>query len=462
MDSRTREIDQETRRYTVGLDAHAGPVDLAFSHAAQTYRDDAPDPILSNGGVTGGLPPGDYPHDVNPDLRSDANRLTLNTNLANRAVLSLVFSDGEQRNETSDISTRTRNAGANLSYRLGPSAYLSARYTYDEERSGDLGDAATALRVARNKAQAATRFQHVLDPEETRHTGELAARFSPVTALDLNARVRYRALERFSIITKVGTEFPDEAILTKSTLASLGGRFRCSSALSLDASLGREWTDGPAYAVETTGITRFGLVATWTPAPVLLLRAGWDGFRGENDDREAIQRASAVLPPDTGSPKRSVSGDAFTAMAAYTPAPAFNLTASWSLTDNGVEQDLIFGSPANPTFSFLSPDTSWSGRAQVADLRARWACSSRLALTAGAMWIDSLESYSPNFAQGVGLEEISTVEFTKLLGSLQAELRVTGAVGLTLAAFWARYDDEADDAGDGTAQGVLAAVDVRW
>lgn len=466
MGSRTREIDQVTREYTLGLDTHAGPVDLAYSHAVQTFRDNAADPVVAVGDLSGGRPAGNYTHDVNPDLRSFNDSLRLNTNLTNRAVLSLNYAGGEQENQTSDISRRTRTAGAILSWRPAASAFVVGRYAYDDERPGDLGAAARALREARNTAHAGrgVTHQHVVEPGRMRHTSELAARFSPIARADINARVRYRTLSRSVILEREGTAYFNEAGTTRSTLAGLDARYRIIPALTFDATLGREWTDGPVYAVETTGVARYGIGATWTPAPVLFLRASWQGFRGENDDADALQSAYARPPTAPWDPERTVSGDAFSAAASFVPAPEFTLTASWSLTKNGVEQDMVFGGPdpANPGYSYFSPDTSWRGRSQVANLRARWAATRRLTLTAEGMVIESLESYAPTFAAGEGFEELSRVEFIKLFGSLQADIRLTDAVGLTLSAIWTRYDDQADDAGDGTVAGALVAVDVRW
>lgn len=484
-DSRTRELDQETAQWTLGGDAHLGPVDLAVSHTALTYRDNAADPLAPAGDLSSGSLglKGDVPYDVNPDLKSGSTQVALNSSLTNRMVFSLVYTDGLETNESSDISRHARNGGAEVSYRVNASTFVSLRYTYYEELSGDLGEAATTLRADRNKAQAATRHQHALDPREKRQLGELVARFRPLPALDLGARLRYRTQERYAVIDKdpATNQFVDEADTTDSTLAGIEGRYRVSPALSFDGSLGREWTEGVVYATENTGLTRFGLGATWAPAPVFLLRASWQGFRGENDDRDALQKGIATLPADRGEPTRSVSGDAFLATATLAPAPAFSLTASWGLTENGVEQDMIFGSPANnnpnpagnPTklpFSFLSPDTSWSCRNQVANLSARWEATKRLALTAAGMWIDNLESYTPDLpaAPGVAtnnnevLEETSSVDYTKLLFSLQVEARLTDRFGVTVTAFWADFDDQVDDASDGTAQGVLAALDYRW
>lgn len=461
MDSRKRDLDQETREYTLGFDAHAGPVDIAYSHAVQTFSDDAADPVVAVGNMLNGRAAGDYEHDVNPDLRFSGDRLSLNTNLTNRVVLSAAYDGGEQRNETSDISRRTRNAGATASWRLNSSTFLVGRYTYDEERSGDLGAEARALREKNSTGHANASHKHVLDPERTRHTAEISTRFSPVAKVDVGARLRYRARTRHTLIEKETDGFDDEYEKTRSTLAALDGRFKPAPTLSLEASLGREWTDSPLYSIETTELMRYGLGGSWTPSPVFLFRATWQGFRGKNDDAEALQYAYAGSPK-LSDPERSVHGDSLSIMASFVPAPAFSLTASWTLTDNDVEQDMIFGNVSNYGFSYLSPDTDWSGRSQVASLQARWKLSRRLTLTAGGSWVESLERYTPTFEEGDGLEEASTVEFTKLLGSLEAEVRLTDAVGLTLAAFWAKYDDRVDDADDATARGLLAAVGYRW
>jgi hypothetical protein len=460
MNSRTRELDQETREYTLGLDTHVGPVDLAYAHTARTYRDDAADPVDAIGAFRGGLPAGDYVHDYNPDNRSFSDKVTLNTNLTNRVVLAASYVGGEQENESADLARRTRTAGASLSWRPSASAFVVGRYAYDEQRAIDTSASALALMIANNKKHATDEYthQHVLEPERTRHTGEISARFSPVATVELGPRVRYRELTRRAILELEGDAYVDETGTTRSTLASLDGRWRPGGSIVLDASVGHEWTENPAYAVETTKAFRYELSGSWTPSPLLLVRAAWQGVRGKNDDAQSLAFAYPEKP-DWTDPERTVNADAFSLMASYTPVKVLNLTASWSLNDNGVEQDIVFGGAG---YSYFSPDTSWSGHYQVADLRARWAATTRLTLTAGGTWVDSLESYAPNFSKDAGLEEISRVEFTKLLGSLEAEVRLTDAVGLNLAAFWAKYDDQKDDDGDETAQGLLAALGFRW
>lgn len=464
--SRSRDLDQQTQEYTLGLDTHVGPVDLAYSHTVRTFSDDAADPVVSAPGMplyVGGLPPGDHKQDVDPDQRSASDRLSLNTNQTNRLVLSMTYTGAEQDNQSADISRSTRTAGATMSYRMTPSAFLVGSYNYDDQRSGETGASALAQLAANNAAHTASSWNHVhlLEPERTRNTGELKARFSPIEKAEVALRVRYRSLTRRSILEKEGTAYIDETGTMKSTLVSLDGNYRVTSAISFDAKLGQEWSDNPAYATEATSATRYELGGRWTPSPVFLFRATWQGYLGKNDE---VQSLAAGYPaaPDRSNPERTVEGNAIAAMASYIPAPTFSLTASWNLIKNGVDQDLVFGSPAEPAYSYLSPDTGWDGRYQVADLRARCVVTKRLILTAGGSWIESLESYRPTFREGAELEDISRIEFTKLLGSLAAEVRVTDAVGLNIAAFLANYNDRTDNSGDQTAQGLLAAVEYKW
>jgi hypothetical protein len=338
------------------------------------------------------------------------------------------------------------------------------RYAYDEQRAVDVGALARELIDANNANHATNGYghQHVAEPERTRHTGELAARFSPLETVELGPRVRYRELTRRAIRELEGEVYVGEPGTTRSTLVSLDGRWRPVRTLTFDATFGHEWTDDPAYATETTRASRYELTGTWTPSPVWLLRAAWQVVRGTNDDADALAFGYAEKP-DWADPERTVDADAVSLMASFTPVAAFTLTATWSFAENGIEQDMIFGAPAGgAAYSFFSPDTSWSGHYQIADLRARWAATKRLTLTAEGIWVDSLESYAPDFAKDQYLEDISRVEFTKVLASLEAEVRLTDAMALNLAAFWADYDDQTDEGGDATATGLLASLGYRW
>lgn len=468
--SRSREIDQRIEEFSVGADAHLGPVDLAYTHSSQTYRDDAADPVDyyedANGVLmtyppTGAFyPPGNYTHSVNPDIRSSVNLVKLNTNLASRTVLSLYWRGEEQENESAGITRQTQRAEGTASHTFSGDLFASLRLSWQEEQTTDLSDAAEALRLQNNRNHSGQTHQHVVEPDDTQRDAELLVRWDVAPRAQLKGVLRYGDRERHALIDKVGTVFVDEPHTTRQTVARLEGRYRVRSGLTLDASLGQEWTDDPYYANENTSLTRFGAGATWAASPLLTLQASYQGYRGENDDESAL--SAAFEGPTTLPLGRSVDGDAFSVTAVLTPAETLNLTATWMLGDDGIDQDLVLGAVSPPGFAYSSPDTEWAGTTQTVSLRADWVAHRRLTLSAEGTWIDAREFYAPTFPEGAGLKELGTVEFTKMLATLSADVRLTERIGLTVEGSWADYDDEVDDANDGSALGALVAVNVRW
>lgn len=467
VNSRTRTLDQVTQEYTLGVDAHAGPIDVAYNRTFLTFRDRADDPVDAFGNMAykpgQSSAAGDYTHDVNPDRKSFKDSVKLNSNLANRMVFSLAYNRQEQENETSGITRGDQSAALEVSYHLTPRLFAAAHLDYQQERTLALSDAAEATRVTNNAQHITSGYshQHVVKPRSDRWGGEVALRYVPRTGAMVRLRAGHRVNERYAIINKKNGVWDDSSTTTGTTSTTLDGQWRFGRDLTLDGTLGQEWTADPAYATETTSLTRYGLGATWAPTPAFSLRTSYLGYSGKNDDAEAIQTAYAKLVTEDENFSRSVSGNAVSLAATFAPGPTLTFTAAYTFSDNGIEQDMRFGSLPDSTFTYVSPDTEWSGRTQVADLRAAWSASKRLKFTGEAVWVDGHESYDPNFSADADLEELGTAEIAKIYTSLGAEVSVSKAVCLTLIGFWTVYDDKQDDEGDGNALGILATIDVR-
>ena len=86
------------------------------------------------------------------------------------------------------------------------------------------------------------------------------------------------------------------------------------------------------------------------------------GAPRRNDDEAALERGYAKLAKLDEGFSRTVTGNAVNLLASFTPAPAFRLTAAYSWSDNGIEQDMRFGTPSAGKLSYVSPDTTWSGQ----------------------------------------------------------------------------------------------------
>ncbi|MHB8835628.1 MAG: hypothetical protein ACYC9Y_07960 [Candidatus Methylomirabilia bacterium] len=466
--SQTRTLDQVTREYALGADAHAGPIDIVYSRTFSTFRDDARDPVAAFGDLSytpaQSSKAGDYSHDVNPDLRSFRDEVKINTNLANRGVVSLAYTRQEQENETSGITRGDQHAALDASYLVRPLLFAVVHLNYDGERTLDLSAKARATRDKDSEfhiKNGQSHF-HAVEPEYERWSGEVGLRLVPRSGAKFLLRGGYRTNKRVSVIYKTGGVWDDDPNISRTTHAALDGKWRFGRVLDLDGTLAQEWTTDPAYAIEATSLTRYGLGAAWAPDTVFSLRLGYAGYSGTNDDEAALERGYAKLAKIDEGFSRKVTGNAVNLLASLTPAPAFTLTAAYSWSDNGIEQDLRFGGPSGGTLSYVSEDTAWSGTTQVANLRAIWAATSRLKLTGEGTWVSGRESYAPDFAADADLKEFGTGEFTKLYAALGAEISVTKTLGCTLTGFWSAYDDRQDEKGDGHALGMLAAIDVRW
>lgn len=466
--SQTRTLDQVTREYSLGVDAHAGRLDIAYSRTFLTFRDDAPDPVAAFGDLTytptQSSPAGDYTHDVNPDLRSFRDEVKINTNLANRGVVSLAYTRQEQENETSGITRGDQHAALDASYLLRPQLFAVFHLNYEEQRSLELSAAARAARVKDTDfhiKNGQTHF-HLTEPEAERWSGEIGLRLVPQPGAKLLLRAGYRTNKRAAVVYKTAGVWDYDPTISRTTYAALDGAWRLRRTLDLDGTLAQEWTADPAYATDSTSLTRYGLGATWAPAPVFSLRFGYAGHAGANDDEAALERGYAKLAALDKGFSRKVTGNAVNLLASFTPAPAFTLTAAYSWSDNAVEQDLRIGTPSAGSLSYVSKDTTWSGRTQVANLRAIWAATSYLKLTGEGTWVSGRESYEPNFAADADLEEFGTEEITKLYTALGAEVSVSKTLGFTLTGFWVAFDDQQDEKEDGHALGMLAAIDLRW
>jgi hypothetical protein len=446
--SRRRDLDMETKEYTLGFDGHFGPVDIAYDRNFLTFEDQAPDPMdRYEIHVFPFRRPGSYVHDVNPELKSVTDTLRINSNLTNRAVASLSYSNGDSENLDSDITRGHQRLNADLSYLFSPRHLLSFRYVYDSEATDDISEGARAIREEIGNAE---------EPAERENAGEVTYRYSLARKLQLRATVRYGLIKRDETET---SGLPEE---TRTTAADLYGDYRLTQTLQLKASVGNKWTSDPAFATDTTSLLRFALKAFWAPSSIWSLQALYDGYRGENDDRSSLTAARGEHDVDPADLKRDTGGDSFTALATVTPSEAVSLTAAYTYTRNDVEMDLLFGSLGAPGYHFESRNTPWESTSHVANIEGVWAASKQLVLSAGCMFLTGEESYTPAFSGSEGLSEIAAVEFTKIMASLGAEYAFTESTVFSLEGLWIDFNDEVDDRGDGSGQSLVASISRKW
>ena len=395
----------------------------------------------------------------------------LNTNLTNRAVVSLAYARQEQENETSGITRGDQRAALEASYLVVPGLFAVAHLDYERERTLELSDEARALRVKNNEStsRAARPTSTPCKPEYDRAgAATLGLRIVPRAGALFHLRAGTASTSAPRSCSRSGDSWDDGPQTSATTLAALDGRWRFGRGARARRHARRR--SGPrtrptrsrARASPATGSG-----ATWTPGPrPHSVRARLRGIprqeRRRGSPREGLREAQRST--DEGFSRDQVDGNAVNVLAAYTPAPAFTLTAAYTYCGQRHRAGHDVRDARRPAkLGYLSPDTTWSGRTQVANLRAVWAATERLKLTAEGVWVSGRESYDPNFAADADLEELGTVEFTKLLRLAGGrdpphQGRRPDADGFLDRVTTTTQEEE----GDGHALGILAAIDVRW
>lgn len=450
--SKTRDIDTETQEFNIGFDTHAGPVDIVYNRNFLNFEDKADDPVDFYGDFfLGRFRAGDFEHHVNPETKSYYDEFRVNTNLTNRAVLALRYIGGKSENEDNDIREQDQRFVASGSYTASAKHFFSARYTYNRSRVDSISEELAALRE---------RIGDAAEPGTEENGGEITYRLTFGPGSHAHAHVRYTDITREDTVL---SGLPDSSSVTT---ADIDGHFRVSGNLSLEAELARDWTDNPAYPTDFTDRWRYRLGANWAPSPALGLIASYTGFLGTNDDEESLQVAYYDPPALAENFKREVDGHNILAAATWMCTDGVTLTLSYNYSLNDISADQIIGSADDEGFNFRSDNTPFESRYHIGGARADWAVSEMLRLALGGTVIAGDEKWEPAVAGRpditAGLSETARAEFTKYMIDGEVGLDLTGGMGLTLAAFYADYNDKVENINDGSGGGVGATITKRW
>jgi hypothetical protein len=428
--AKERRLDQTTREFNLGFDAHAGWVDIAYQRHFLTFQDDEPDPVNMFGPFRGVTPAGMRAHNVLPDTRSFSDTVKLNTNMVDRVGASLYYSRGEVENEDDHITEGFVTWAGDLNYSPSRALTLLLRHRYGRQSTEEVSSA--VLDARRGVAHL------VLEPGSTTRALEGALTYRPARGLQVNLDLGRVWLDRD------GTERSGLPAQTVTTTAALRGKYRLNPAIQFSAGLGTRSTDDPAYATDSTDLVTFDAGIDWTPAPEFACQVIYRGFRGENEDFA-----------------RESDSDNLTGMILIRPADSLSFTAAYFLMTAGLEQDLIFGLD-EPGYRFTTQDTPWNAISQTAMVEAAWKATPRLALAAKGVVITGEEAYDPVFPRGDDLREIAAVEFTKKVVSLEAVYNLAENLEISLRGAWVRFDDERDDGLDGEMTAVRTGISYKW
>jgi len=177
--SEAREIDQESKEFAFGTNAHLGFLEVDLSHKTRKFENDVANPIYSYEVTTGGTL--DSVHNVTPELKATTNSIKIHTSHTGRIVASATYTEISKTNEYSGAKAENSVGYGELVWL--PAAYLSVTTKVRHQKNE-----ATAPESVTAFDKTGTSTKYLVNPgvASTIDIGSLGLRYSLVPKTNLS------------------------------------------------------------------------------------------------------------------------------------------------------------------------------------------------------------------------------------------------------------------------------------
>lgn len=446
--SQSRRIDWNTTEYRAGLNSHLGPIEADYSHAEKKFEARG-DKLLFDASATGPVP-----RNLVPDLKSSSDTVKIHTSYSGRFVLAGTYSTGDKKNEDSGAKVQFTNGAGDIMLMPVTSMIFTMKYRhFDLESTNPNTVTATGI-------------------------GTFNVRDSLSSNRDiLSALLRYRVTDRLTVKGEYITDTTDRtrgtwgSVLaappsnapafwtvpestTKNT-GKLGFAYRIMNKMNLRADYSATNVDNPAYAIDPDKAQTARAAFTWNPTLYFNTMLSYGMVREKRDNLGGL----------LGGGSREASRDQAQASTTFLIGSRSSLTASYAYYKNKVEQTITLTDGLVVPFE-LEPRVPYEDTSHVGSLALTVAPSEVVNLTASATRSFSQGSYRLSGAGVVtnvaGIAELSDLDIVDTVYTAGIEMQHTRYLSSEVRLQYQHYDDQIDDAQDGTVKLALATVFLKW
>jgi len=282
--SRSRDIDWITRRYTMGMNGHFGPVEIEYSHLIKTFD---PHKVVFTRETVGTV----VERGFVPTFETNSDTIKVHTDLTGRIVAAATFITGEKTNHHSRSEIDFNRGYADLTFIPFEHLTVAVRYRYRELQEK------VPLHFGVQGSDGVTPGDTV-DPIDSRtNEASITTRYSPMNEFSVKAEYRFQKVERRNAnlwndegaVPLGGIPF-DQNIHT----AKVGVNTRPLKTLSFKGSLEYMYTSEPAYPTKPENSYNGKFDANWIPVSSVDLDAYYRFFGGENDTAHMNMRTDSI------------------------------------------------------------------------------------------------------------------------------------------------------------------------
>ncbi len=444
--SQPRRVDWNTKEYQVGMNTHLNWLEADYSHMEKKFED-AGDKVLYDTSSGTALP-----HNLVPDLKSSSDTVKLHTSYSGRFVMAGTYSNGERENEDSGAKVKFTNTAGDLMYMPVTSVILSLRYRHFDQ------DATTPETVTATGLGTFTVLRDSISSK--RDVVSAVIRYRTTDRLTLKGEYTGETTDRTNT---VATGLPDTwrvpASTTKSTV-KVGFNYRMLKQMIFRGDYSAVSVDNPAYATDPDKAHNARVAMIWSPSLKFNTMLSYGMVRESRSDLANSTLTKGTLDGGDRDAKR----DQALASATVMLTRRSSLTASYAMYKNRVDQTVALQDTSG--LFVLEPAVPYGDTSHVGSLALTVAPKDGMNVTGSASRSYSRGSFRLSGADGVtnvsGIGELSDLKVIDTVYAAGVEMQFTRYVSGDVRYQYRRYDDQIDDAQDGTMKLIMATMALKW
>ena len=437
--SESRDIDWNTQQVRVGANSHLGPVEVDYSHMEKKFES------LTNKELFDVYPPSAtlVPHNLTPDLRSSSDTVKLHSSYSGRLVLAGTYSGGDKKNEDSGAKVNYWNSAGDITFMPVTSVILAVKYRHyniDTTNPNTVINVTPGVPITESVRDSISSSRDVV-------TGTI--RYRATDRLALTGEYVADSIDRTNVVDL--WDVPEKT--TKGT-AKLGLTYRVMNKVTLRADYRQTKTDNPAYDTDPDKSQTAMASITWTPTPRFNTLLSYSAVRETRD----------LLGAPLGGGTRDAARDQGLASFTVLVGNRSSVTLSYAYFKYKVDQTVTL---QDGTGAFaLEAGVPYADVSHVGSLVLAVAPVDGVYLTASGSRSYSRGNFIIEDAGTVtntsGIAELSDMKVIDSTYAAGIETQHSKYVSSEIRYQYRRYDDQIDNAQDGTVKTILATLSMKW
>lgn len=470
--SQKRDVDTDTQIYTIGSNAHLGPIEVDYSHTEKRFNVGSDPEMIYN--YTGGPAPvtaGRYAHNGLPELKSSTDTLKIHTTYTGQITASATLSKTEKENRENSAQADFLFGAADFTYMPSDRITIFLKYRHKESdlESPDFG-----------------RIKNLT-------SGILyeSAVYQPISSVSdmYTAAVRFRALPNITLRGEINLEnirrennekwnSPDS---TEKTAMILSSDLKLHKDLKLKLKYTHKNINDPAHNVEPESSDEIYASLSWSPLRNLTTFLSYINRHESRDSVHYLYLDGSDVEHDLLFGARKVDDERLTGVVNYMLLNNLSITGSYAFGRTKTKQDLTYACNTSPGICASAPvppvlpsgtpfpDAMVPFRTifQTFGLDLTYQPTSSLTLNGGVSHTTAQGRFSPSNVLGQSsIDDFSELKTRETIYSASGEYRLKNGFGIGLnyqyATFKDAYNNNLDDVNDGRAHIVFLTLSKKW